>query len=85
MARYGEFEIGFDLRDIEDQFEIEDVRQLMKKFHLVGEDDMEFKQKYEDLIWKLHKLHRSYLSDTPEFFKRSLSELFGDVLNVSTY
>ena len=85
MARYGEFEIGFDLSDIEDQFEIEDVLQLMKRFNLVGEDDMKFKHKYEELIWKLHDLHRSYICDTPEFFKRSLNELFGDVLNVSTY
>lgn len=85
MARYGEFEIGFDLRDIEDQFEIEDVQQLMKRFNLVGEDDMEFRQKYEQLVEKLYSLHRSHICDTPEFFKRNLDELFGEVLNVSTY
>ena len=84
MARYGEFEVGFDLSDIIDQFEIEDVQELMRRFHLKGEDDSKFKEKYEDIIWKLHKLHRSALCDTPEFFKRNLDELFGDVLNVST-
>lgn len=84
MSRYGDFEVGFSLSDIIDQFEVEDVRQLMARFDLVGEDDAVFKHKYEQLIWKLRDLHRSALSDTPEFFKRNLEEFFGDVLDVNT-
>lgn len=84
MARYGDFEIGFSFSDIEDQFELEDVHRLMKRFNIVGEDDLKYKSLLDELHHRLHELRRSYISDTPEFFKRELIDLFGDVLNVST-